>query len=312
MRSLEFEYLQPERIIGSDDFIFVKCFLDSTGRDQIGWHYIVDLTWIYGRLKHLLPGSRILDAGGGVGAAQFMLAELGFDVTNVDLYQGEPAAWIKKRYDIKPRLLPSFERTDYSNHIESLHGTGTIASIRNRLRTAPALAPITGFRHLRRHNGWRRKVGLGDKAVGQITWLRGNLAAIPELEDQSFDALVSLSAVEHFPVNLMILAIAEMRRALKPDATIAVTTSGTDSDEDWYHEPSKGQCFSAQGLKQIFGADAAAGQNAAAVQAQYQQSKYLRSHLADFYYRSGNNGMPWGKWDPQYIPVGIFDRANGR
>ena len=27
--------------------------------------------------------------------------------------------------------------------------------------------------------------------------------------------------------------------------------------------------------------------------------------LADFYFRSGDNGMPWGNWDPQYMPVGV-------
>lgn len=312
MRSLEFEYLRPARIIGSDDFVFVKSFLDGTRRDQIGWHYIIDLAWIYRRLKHLPPGSRVLDAGGGIGPTQFMLAELGFDITNVDLYQGEPAAWMKKRYHICCRLLPSFQRTDYSSHIEALHGTDMISSIRNKIRGAPALAPITGFRHRRWHDSWRRKAGLGDKGMGRITWLRGNLAAMPELEDESFDALVSLSAVEHIPAGVIKPAIAEMLRVLKPDATIALTTSGTDRDEDWYHEPSKGQCFSAQGLKWKFGADDAVGQDAAAVLEEYRQSEYLKSHLAEFYSRSGDNGMPWGKWDPQYIPVGIFDKVEGR
>jgi len=31
----------------------------------------------------------------------------------------------------------------------------------------------------------------------------------------------------------------------------------------------------------------------------------LRDHLAEFYFLSGDNGMPWGKWDPQYQPVGV-------
>jgi len=34
-------------------------------------------------------------------------------------------------------------------------------------------------------------------------------------------------------------------------------------------------------------------------------SKYLRRWLASFYYQGGNNGMPWGVWNPQYQPVGI-------
>ncbi len=31
----------------------------------------------------------------------------------------------------------------------------------------------------------------------------------------------------------------------------------------------------------------------------------LYNNLAPAYFRSGNNGMPWGVWDPQYQPVGI-------
>jgi hypothetical protein len=31
----------------------------------------------------------------------------------------------------------------------------------------------------------------------------------------------------------------------------------------------------------------------------------LRDNLARFYFQSADNGMPLGKWDPQYIPVGI-------
>ena len=31
----------------------------------------------------------------------------------------------------------------------------------------------------------------------------------------------------------------------------------------------------------------------------------LRMGLADFYYQSAENGMPWGWWDPQYLPVGV-------
>jgi hypothetical protein len=32
----------------------------------------------------------------------------------------------------------------------------------------------------------------------------------------------------------------------------------------------------------------------------------LRENLASFYFRSGENGMPWGKWDPQYQSVGVL------
>lgn len=37
----------------------------------------------------------------------------------------------------------------------------------------------------------------------------------------------------------------------------------------------------------------------------YRTASYLPDHLAGFYEKSGNNGMPWGKWDSRYVPVGI-------
>lgn len=36
-----------------------------------------------------------------------------------------------------------------------------------------------------------------------------------------------------------------------------------------------------------------------------EQNNELHKKLAPFYFKSGDNGMPWGKWDPQYQPVGV-------
>jgi hypothetical protein len=31
----------------------------------------------------------------------------------------------------------------------------------------------------------------------------------------------------------------------------------------------------------------------------------LKNNLASFYFKSGENGMPWGEWNPEYQPVGV-------
>ncbi len=31
----------------------------------------------------------------------------------------------------------------------------------------------------------------------------------------------------------------------------------------------------------------------------------LKNNLADFYFKSDRNGMPWGRWDPKYQSVGV-------
>ena len=40
--------------------------------------------------------------------------------------------------------------------------------------------------------------------------------------------------------------------------------------------------------------------------AELRDSNELRAGLSPLYFRSGNNGMPWGRWDPKYQSVGII------
>ena len=96
-------------------------------------------------------------------------------------------------------------------------------------------------------------------------------------------------------------------RVLKPGGAI-LATLGAAKGEDWYHEPSQGWCYSEATLKRVFDIPSVVRSN----YQQYDQlfeslrgNKELKDNLASFYFNSGNNGMPWGKWDPQYQPVGI-------
>ena len=101
---MRYVFLDPDKISKTPDFEFVTTVLMDTGRTQIGWHYFVDLAWIYSRAKNWPTSYRILDAGGGRGPAQFLLAELGFNVTNLDLVLSEPALRLQKRYRMKLQL----------------------------------------------------------------------------------------------------------------------------------------------------------------------------------------------------------------
>ncbi len=62
---VQYSYLDPEEIIGSDNFKAVESFLHGTSRKNIGWHYIIDLTWIYSQAIRWRVWLRVLDAGGG-------------------------------------------------------------------------------------------------------------------------------------------------------------------------------------------------------------------------------------------------------
>ena len=115
---LQYEFIDPDIQVNSIDFRFIESFLKMTDRTQIGWHYITDITWIYSHIKDWLHDFKILDVGGGGGPVQFLLAELGFDVTNVDLSLTEPNVSFKKRYRITYNTLPSFKSTSYEDFLK--------------------------------------------------------------------------------------------------------------------------------------------------------------------------------------------------
>ena len=87
-----------------------------------------------------------------------------------------------------------------------------------------------------------------------------------------------------------------------------VATLGAAKNKDWYHEPSKGWCYTEASLKDIFQLPHNVRSNYDrydALMKDLTECDELKDHLAEFYFKSGDNGMPWGKWDPQYQSVGV-------
>lgn len=301
-----FQYLDPESIIDSPDFQIVESFLKGTKRAKIGgWHYIIDLTWIYSIVKDWPRNYKIIDAGGGTGPTQFMLAELGFHVTNMDLVLTSPNRSIAQRYGTRLTKLPSYKLSDYVQHLTD---QGDVNPLTRKLRTIVKNSRLWGelsaYTYRSRHEAWRATQAA--QPLGKIDWIQANLCSMPEIENASFDAIVSLSSLEHIPLSLLPSALREIERVLKPQARMAITTSATDAEKTWFHKPSQGNCFSSKDLAILFNSQNIAKLTAAKVLEKYQKSNYLRNNLPAFYYTSENNGMPLGKWNPSYIPVSIL------
>jgi ubiquinone/menaquinone biosynthesis C-methylase UbiE len=307
---LTYEFIDPETQLASVDFAFVESFLRLTRRTQVGWHYVIDLAWMYSRIKQWPKTFRVLDAGGGTGPLQFLLAEMGFDVTNIDLALSAPSAKFRERYDIRFRTLPSFRPTSYVDFLNDARLTGGRSQglIRRMVDYARATTIVRTMRarqYSRRHDQWRRQADLSGQSVGKIEWIVGNLSEMPEIGTGTFDAVVSLSAWEHIPSEALEPALREIRRVIKPEAEWAVTTSGTDKSSTWWHDPSQSFCYSTEDLEKRFSAEPAYPQQPATILEHYRKCGYLQDNLPSFYKRSDKNGMPWGHWDPQYIPVGL-------
>jgi 2-polyprenyl-3-methyl-5-hydroxy-6-metoxy-1,4-benzoquinol methylase len=303
---LRYEFIDPDIQINSTGFHFIESFLKMTGRTQIGWHYITDITWIYSHIKDWPRDFKILDAGGGGGPVQFLMAELGFDVTNIDLSITEPNVSYKNRYQITYHILPSFKSTSYENFLDANRSIGFgRMDIKNMIKKSCFYKLWSAKRYAQKHEQWRKTQELELARIGQIKWLKGNICNIPEVSENTFDAVVSLSAIEHIPLENLKKALKEIRRVLKTDARWAVTTSGTEKDKTWFHKPSQSNCFSSTDLEKIFGTISEGKQNPQEILQKYQNSGYLKENLAKFYFKSGKYGMPWGIWDPKYLPVGM-------
>lgn len=319
---LRFEFIDPEKQIESEDFSIVESFLKSTGRTETGWHYITDITWIYSKIKNWPRHYKVLDAGGGFGLLQFLLAEMGFDVTNIDMNLKPPPREYKHRYKTKMAILDSYKPTHYKEHLDALsheNGNGKIPHkktipemIKNLIKRTPLYSIYKYLKHAEQinnfnemHNKWRRTIGINKGRPGRIEWIVGNLCEMPEIPSGNFDAVVSLSALEHIPLDVLPFAMNEIRRVLKPNAKWAITTSGTHKKTTWLHKSSQGYCFSEDDFKKYFSASRKEGTNPEIILIKYVNCDYLKSNLAQFYFKSDKNGMPWGRWDPKYIPVGI-------
>lgn len=304
----KYEFINPDLQINSTDFKFIESFLKITGRTQIGWHYITDIVWLYSHIKNWPRDYKVLDVGGSGGAVQFLLAEMGFNVTNIDLNLSPPELVYQKRYKCTYEVLPSFESTTYKTFLEKKRkkNMDLITDLKNIIKKSIVYQWWSTIQYSNKHTYWKKINNLNKNKTGQVKWLKGNLCNIPEIPDKAFDAVVSLSALEHIPLESLKTALSEIKRVSKPEARWAVTTSGTEKLETFFHSQSQGNCFSSIDIQKIFKAVPNEEENPGEILQKYQNNKYLRNNLARFYFKSGKNGMPWGKWDLKYIPIGLF------
>jgi ubiquinone/menaquinone biosynthesis C-methylase UbiE len=131
------------------------------------------------------------------------------------------------------------------------------------------------------------------------------------LPDNFVDGVISISALEHNNHQDFTRCLNEILRVAKRGCILALTVSASQS-EDWFHEPSKGWCYSESSLRNLFRLPITAKSNFTRkeefMDKLRKEGNKLHKRLDAMYYRSGNNGMPWGKWDPRYQPVGIVTR----
>ncbi len=260
----------------------------------IGWHYLLDWTWMLARLGEV-GGMRILDAGAGEGLLQWYLAGQGAEVISIDRNsRAELSLRYRARYTVKGMAqddLVSPEQVWRKNIRQAM-------SFPSRLNAA--------FRGV----GGVIGAALPKNSPGRVIIYNHDLTSLPLIADNSIDAVVAVSALEHNSPGSLSQVVDELMRVLKPGGVL-LATLGASFDQDWFHEPSQGWCYTEGSLRKLFHMPAQTPSNYAQYHELFLALKNcdeLRLNLADFYFHSGNNGMPWGNWDPQYQSVGVFKK----
>lgn len=287
---LEFKLLTAKSPTGEEFLLFSEALIEerpdlameilgfaSKFGIHLGWHYLLDLIWILSRLP-LTPPARILDAGAGNGILQFILAIYGHKVVSADAFNRTPPAAVSKLITVKKSGSQKAIQTAYTVYHQQVDGKVT--------------HDISPRAHI---------------SNGEIEFHCCNLEHLEHLETGEFDAVVSVSALEHNPPEKLPGIMAELRRVAKTKAPLLLTIS-VDSPTR-FDEPSHSWLLDQAGVAETYGL--APGyttnfQKIEAIRESLKKSEHLNRWLAVSYYGSGWNGMPWGRWNPTYLPAGLF------
>jgi SAM-dependent methyltransferase len=262
-----------------------------------GWHYLLDLTWA-ARILNPVAGQSMLDAGASTGMMQWWLAAQGVDVLSVDRLSRANLDWRFRSWCPVAGLRP-----------DDLGPVG-------RLSISSFLPP---GRNIRDWHHWPAKLRTTLKRVrypnphppqdrGTITIYNQELDNLIDIPNESLDAVVSISALEHNSLEGLSRVVNELLRVLKPGGLLVATLPAA-KERDWYHEPSRGWCLTDETLRHLFRLSKQCPSNYAEYDKLFEMLRNcseLRDKLSRTYFRSGNNGMPWGIWDPKYQPVGVI------
>lgn len=261
---------------------------------EFGWHYLLDLTWMLRQLGPL-DGKQIMDAGAGTGVIQWYMALHGAEVTSVDR-NSRAGLPIRFRSRIRVEgLRPEDLQAPQSSIHPSPGGKNQPFSIRRILSRLKNL--------VKNQLDTQRQPA----SLGKVRIYNQDLSDLPDIPDNSLDAVVAVSALEHNTPEGLSEVVKELQRVIKPGGMLLATLGAAQKD-DWFHQPSHGWCYTDTSLRKLFDLPVSTPSNYAAydqIMTDLKNCSELRDNLASFYYKSGDNGMPWGVWDPQYLPVGV-------
>jgi 2-polyprenyl-3-methyl-5-hydroxy-6-metoxy-1,4-benzoquinol methylase len=259
-----------------------------------GWHYAMDWIWVISHIDNI-ANKRILDAGAGIGLLQWYLSSKGAHVISVDR---------SDRSCIPFHLLENFNVSGYKPRDEPLSFKEILNIINRKAKPGSRVKTlIRGF--IGQFRASKNKV----KGIGSVQIYNQDLRDLSEIPDDSIDIIVSISALEHNEdIDVIKDIIQELERKLVPGGAMLITLPAA-SREDWFFSPANSWCFSEATLRRLFTFSEDIPSNFDDYDTLFEKlrnSGELRKNISWRYLFRANSGMPWGKWNPKYLPVGIL------
>ena len=148
---------------------------------EFGWHYLLDLSWMIRNLT-LINEQKIIDAGAGTGVMQWYLANKGANVISVDR---------ESRADLPGRFRRRF-------HIQGLRDSdsSSYSAVKGKRSLISLLVDFVDMLSVNVESFSEHKQ---KKGSGEVIIYNQNLENLEQIPDNSIDAIVAVSSLEHFP-----------------------------------------------------------------------------------------------------------------
>jgi len=279
-----------------------------------GWHYDLDFLWILDNLKRmgLAKGSKILDAGAGLGPFQYILASKGYNIVSLDFSKRNLPKESINLFDIK------IDQNDfnYNHKYQDFIFLENKKNLKNKIFKRLFDGSFFNIKWLYFKTkksllhfffSTQAKLILDKKKFGKILFKRAAFHDVP-YKSSSFDAVVSISAIEHAEKKLLEKNISEILRVLKPEGKAFLTTSSSTSNLEYFDEQTSGWCFSSESITKILGKEFSFEEcELIKTEKSIINSKKWNSRLDPYYLFDKNS--PFSKKDFKslpYLPIGFI------
>ncbi|MDB4433329.1 methyltransferase domain-containing protein [bacterium] len=307
-RPHKIEILSEALIDAHSDLAMDVMGISSRLAVPLGWHYLLDLIWILRELEHPEPRAQeppptVLEVGGGMGLLQFLLADRGYSVISVDMRRRHPDRRFRACYDFRALAEAGEIDHPYLTHLgEDPAGPSKVKGVKQSLQKW--IFGGAGNAATDRNRSLETRKGSPPRPT--IRLYRCDARSMSALEDRSIDATVSLSALEHNEPEAITAIQREVERVTRPGGLCLHTMSGVRRGCE-FHAPSHSYLMDDAELARIYGLESydSNWSDWEPLETEFRRPRRLARWLAHTYFESAHNGMPWGVWHPQYLPVGL-------